>query len=57
MKTSLECDYCAIATKKVEDEASSSESINRILAETGMTKDEFADIFDTSKPFPYDSDS
>jgi DNA-binding transcriptional regulator YiaG len=57
VKASLEFGYCAIATKKVEDEASSSESINRILAQTGMTKDEFADIFDTSKPVPYDADS
>ncbi len=31
--------------------------VNKALAETGMTEDEFADLFDTSKPFPYDSDS
>ncbi|MEP0858671.1 hypothetical protein [Trichocoleus sp. DQ-U1] len=42
IKTSLECDYCAIATKKVEYEASSRESINRILAQSGMTEDELA---------------
>jgi hypothetical protein len=33
------------------------ELVNKALAETGMTEDEFADLFDTSKPFPYDSDS
>lgn len=27
------------------------ESIDRILEETGMKRDELADIFDTSKPF------
>lgn len=33
------------------------ELVSKALAETGMTEDEFADLFDTSKPFPYDSDS
>lgn len=28
--------------------------VNQALAETGMTEDEFADLFDLSKPFPYD---
>jgi hypothetical protein len=34
-----------------------SHTVERILAETGMTEDELADLFDTSKPFPYDADS
>ncbi|MCL1475528.1 hypothetical protein [Argonema antarcticum] len=34
-----------------------SETVQRILAETGMTEDELADLFDPSKPFPYDTDS
>ncbi|MCL1464233.1 hypothetical protein [Argonema galeatum] len=34
-----------------------SETVQQILAETGMTEDELADLFDTSKPFPYDTDS
>ena len=34
-----------------------SQTVERILAETGMTEDELADLFDTSKPFPYDADS
>jgi hypothetical protein len=33
------------------------QTVDRILATTGMTEDELADLFDTSKPFPYDSDS
>jgi hypothetical protein len=33
------------------------ELVNKALAETGMTEDEFADLFDTSKAFPYDTDS
>ena len=33
------------------------ETVDRVLAETGMTEDELADLFDTSKPFPYDFDS
>ena len=31
--------------------------LQEIYAETGMTEDEFADLFDTTKPFPYDLDS
>lgn len=31
--------------------------VKQALAETGMTEDEFADLFDLSKQFPYDSDS
>jgi hypothetical protein len=31
--------------------------VKQALAETGMTEDEFADLFDLSKPFPYDADS
>ncbi|MFB2881301.1 hypothetical protein [Floridanema aerugineum] len=34
-----------------------SETVQRVLAETGMTEDELADLFDTSKPFPYDINS
>ncbi|MFB2836852.1 hypothetical protein [Floridanema evergladense] len=34
-----------------------SETVQRVLAETGMTEDELADLFDTSKPFPYDTNS
>lgn len=34
-----------------------SETVQRVLAETGMTEDELADLFDTSKPFPYDANS
>jgi hypothetical protein len=30
--------------------------LQEIYAETGMTEDEFADLFDTKKPFPYDLD-
>ena len=30
--------------------------LQKIYAETGMTEDEFADLFDTTKPFPYDLD-
>ncbi len=30
------------------------EAVQRALAETGMTEDEFADLFDLSKPFPYE---
>ena len=30
--------------------------LQEIYAETGMTEDEFADLFDTTKPFPYDLD-
>jgi hypothetical protein len=32
-------------------------TLQEIYAETGMTEDEFADLFDTKKPFPYDLDS
>jgi hypothetical protein len=28
------------------------QTVNQILAETGMTEDELADIFDVSKPLP-----
>lgn len=31
--------------------------VKQVLAETGMTEDELADLFDTSKPFPYDDAS
>ena len=31
------------------------EAVQRILADTGMTEDELADLFDLTKPFPYDS--
>ena len=31
--------------------------LKQILAKNGMTEDEFADLFDTSKPFPYDKPS
>ncbi len=34
-----------------------SETVQQIMARTGMTEDELADLFDTSKPFPYDIDS
>lgn len=30
--------------------------LQEIYAETGVTEDEFADLFDTKKPFPYDLD-
>ncbi len=30
------------------------EVLQRIYERTGMTEDEFADLFDTKKPFPYD---
>ncbi len=30
--------------------------MQRALDETGMTEDELADLFDVSKPFPYDTD-
>ena len=30
------------------------QAAQQALAETGMTEDEFADLFDLSKPFPYD---
>ena len=30
--------------------------LEEIYARTGMTEDEFADLFDTNKPFPYDLD-
>jgi hypothetical protein len=30
--------------------------VQRALEESGMTEDELADLFDVSKPFPYDSD-
>ncbi|MFN8634550.1 MAG: hypothetical protein U0893_11890 [Chloroflexota bacterium] len=30
--------------------------LQEIYAETGLTEDEFADLFDTKKPFPYDRD-
>lgn len=33
------------------------QAVKRVLAETGMTEDELADIFDLSKPFPYDDAS
>lgn len=33
------------------------QAVQQALAETGMTEDEFADLFDLSKPFPYDADS
>lgn len=29
-------------------------TIARVLEETGMTEDELADLFDLTKPFPYD---
>ncbi len=29
-------------------------AVDLALAETGMTEDELADLFDLSKPFPYD---
>jgi hypothetical protein len=32
------------------------ETLQQIYAETGMTEDEFADLLDPSKPFPYDLD-
>jgi hypothetical protein len=31
-------------------------TLQKIYAETGMTEDEFADLLDPSKPFPYDLD-
>ncbi len=31
-------------------------AVQRALDETGMTEDELADLFDVSKPFPYDTD-
>ncbi|MBN3896334.1 MAG: hypothetical protein HWQ41_14020 [Nostoc sp. NOS(2021)] len=30
-------------------------AVEQVLAETGMTEDELAGIFDMSKPFPYDA--
>ncbi len=30
------------------------EALARVYAETGLTEDEFADLMDPSKPFPYD---
>ena len=30
------------------------EILQRIYERTGMTEDEFADLFDTKRPFPYD---
>ncbi|MBW4650327.1 MAG: hypothetical protein KME06_16810 [Kastovskya adunca ATA6-11-RM4] len=32
-------------------------AVKQALAETGMTEDEFADLFDLSKPFPYDNET
>ena len=32
------------------------ETVERILAETGMTEDEFANLFDFNRPFPYDTE-
>jgi len=32
------------------------ETLQKIYARTGMTEDEFADLLDPSKPFPYDLD-
>jgi hypothetical protein len=32
------------------------ETIRRIRERNGMTEDEFADLFDLTKPFPYDLD-
>ena len=32
-------------------------TLQQIYAETGLTEDEFADLLDPSKPFPYDLDS
>lgn len=29
--------------------------IAQVLARTGMSEDEFADLFDLSKPFPFDA--
>jgi len=31
-------------------------TLQQIYAETGMTEDEFIDLLDPTKPFPYDSD-
>lgn len=31
-------------------------TLQKIYAETGLTQDEFADLLDPSKPFPYDRD-
>jgi hypothetical protein len=31
-------------------------TLQKIYAETGLTEDEFADLLDPSKPFPYDLD-
>jgi hypothetical protein len=31
--------------------------LHEIYAETGLTEDEFADLFDTKQPFPYDLES
>ena len=47
-------------TKQEELERTSDrlhQAVQQALAETGMTEDEFADLFDLSKPFPYDADS
>ena len=33
-----------------------SQLLQRVYAETGLTEDEFADLLDPSKPFPYDKD-
>ena len=34
-----------------------SQTVQQILDRTGMTEEELADLFDTSKPFPDDTDS
>ena len=31
-------------------------AVQQALEESGMTEDELADLFDVSKPFPYDND-
>lgn len=32
-------------------------TIAQVLAETGMTEDELADLFDLTRPFPYDEEA